>query len=263
MGARPSLRRLTACLCSAALALFVALPAWAEGLIASLSTHRVLIGSNYTGAQIAVFGSVEPEGRRVARADPFDIVVTVTGPKLHLLVREKERVGLFWLNKEQRRFWEAPSFLATLTSRPFSEMGTDDDSRRLQWGLKNKVIATGTGLVIDPGETRFADALIRLKGAGQLYQEVERGVTFLTPTMYRASIILPATAPTGNYDVVVELLSGTVQLARQQTSFEVVQIGFEQQVAWFARTWSIAYGLMAAMVALLFGWLATVIFRRD
>ena len=263
MGQPLLMQSLKAHLCGLALALFVVLPARAEGLITSLSTHRVLIGSNYTGAQIAVFGSVEPEGRRVARADPFDIVVTVTGPKLHLLVREKERIGLFWLNKEQRRFWEAPSFLATLTTRPFSEMGTDDDSRRLQWGLKNKVIATGTGLAIDPGETRFADALIRLKGAGQLYQEVERGVTFLNPTMYRASVILPATAPTGNYDVVVELLSGTVQLARQQTSFEVVQIGFEQQVAWFARTWSLAYGLLAALTAMMFGWLATVIFRRD
>ena len=256
-------RWLKAALPGLVLVLCFAVPASGEGLIASLSTHRVLIGSNYTGAQIAVFGSVEPEGRRVARADPFDIVVTVTGPRLHLLVREKEKTGLFWLNKEQRRFWEAPSFLATMTSRPFAEMGTDDDSRRLQWSLKNKVIATGTGLAIDPGETRFADALIRLKGAGQLYQEVERGVTFLTPNMYRASIILPATAPTGNYDVVVELLSGTVQLARQQTSFEVVQIGFEQQVAWFARTWSVTYGLLAAMMALLFGWLATVIFRRD
>ncbi len=263
MRSRAASRCLTACLWALMMGLSAVSPACAEGLITSLSTHRVLIGSNYTGAQIAVFGSVEPEGRRVARADPFDIVVTVTGPKLHLLVREKERIGLFWLNKEQRRFWEAPSFLATLTTRPFSEMGTGDDSRRLQWGLKNKVIATGTGLAIDPGETRFADALIRLKGSGQLYQEVERGVTFLTPTMYRASIDLPATAPTGNYDVVVELLSGTVQLARQQTSFEVVQIGFEQQVAWFARTWSIAYGLMAAMIALVFGWLATVIFRRD
>ena len=263
MGALRASRRLKACLYAFALGLATIPAARAEGLITSLSTHRVLIGSNYTGAQIAVFGSVEPEGRRVARADPFDIVVTVTGPKLHLLVREKEKTGLFWLNKEQRRFWDAPSFLATLTTRPFAEMGTDDDSRRLQWGLKNKVLATGTGLAIDPGETRFADALIRLKGAGQLYQEVERGVTFLTPTMYRASIILPATAPTGNYDVVVELLAGTVQLARQQTSFEVVQIGFEQQVAWFARTWSIIYGILAALTALVFGWLATVIFRRD
>ncbi len=246
-----------------ALAFCAASPSSGEGLITSLSTHRVLIGSNYTGAQIAVFGSVEPEGRRVARADPFDIIVTVTGPKLHLLVREKERIGPFWLNKEQRRFWEAPSFLATFTTRPFSEMGTEDDAARLQWGLKSKVTATGTGLAIDPGESRFVDALIRLKGGNELYQEVERGVTFLTPTMYRANIALPATAPTGNYDVVVELLSGTVQLARQQTSFEVVQIGFEQQVAWFARTWSIAYGILAAMMAMFFGWLATVIFRRD
>jgi hypothetical protein len=63
--------------------------------------------------------------------------------------------------------------------------------------------------------------------------------------------------------VFVELVSGAVSLARQQTSFEVVQIGFEQQVAWVARNWSMTYGLVTAIMALIFGWLATVIFRRD
>ncbi len=238
-------------------------PAHAEILIASLSTHRVLIGSNYTGSQIAVFGSVERDGRSVARADPYDVVVTVTGPRRHLLVREKDQRGVLWLNKEQRRFGDAPSFMSTLTTRPLAEMGSDEDARRLQLGLKNKLIPAGAALSYDTGESRFTEALIRLKSTDNLYQEIERGVTFLTPGLFRAAVVLPATAPTGNYDVVIELFSGTVQLARQQTNFEVVQIGFEQQVAWFARSWSVVYGLATALTAILFGWLATVIFRRD
>ncbi len=251
----------------AALALLwlLALPATArpEALIVSLSAHRVLIGSNYTGAQIAVFGSVERDGRSVARADPYDVVVTALGPRQHLLVREKDRFGPLWLNSEQRRFGEAPSFLATYTTRLFREMGSEEDARRLNLGLRNKLIPAGAGLSYDIGEARFADALIRIKGAGKLYQEVERGVTFLTPSMFQAPIILPPTAPTGNYDVTVEVYSGQVLLAKQQTSFEVVQIGFEQQVARLARSWSLAYGLATALMALGFGWLATVIFRRD
>jgi uncharacterized protein (TIGR02186 family) len=238
-------------------------PAQAQTLVMSLSTHRVLIGSNYTGAQIAVFGSVEREGRMVARADPLDIAVTVTGPRRHMLVREKEQVGLVWLNQRQRRYGDAPSFLAAMTSRPLAEMGNEEDARRLRLGLRNKLTSPQAALSFDTEETAFTDALIRIKTADRLYQQLERGVTFLTPSVFQAPIVLPATAPTGSYDVLVEIISGGVVLAREQTNFEVVQIGFEQQVANFARSWSLLYGLATALTALLFGWLATVVFRRD
>lgn len=237
--------------------------AQAQTLISSLSTHRVLIGSNYTGAQIAVFGSIEREGRTIARGDPFDILITVTGPRRHLLVREKERRGLLWLNSEQRRFIDAPAFMATFTTRTIAEMGNEEDARRLVIGLRNKLLPPGAGQSFDTGESRFTDALIRLKAEDGLYGEFERGVTFLTPSLFRARLDLPANAPTGNYEVTIELLAGQVQLARQQTSFEVVQIGFEQHVAGFARSWSLLYGLVTALLAILFGWIATVIFRRD
>lgn len=255
-------RHLIGLSCLAAVA-FATQVARAEVLISSLSTHRVLIGSNYTGAQIAIFGSVEREGRTIARADPYDVVITVTGPRRHLLVREKERRGLFWINSAQRRFVEAPSFLASFTTRTIAEMGSENDARRLRLGLRN-ILLQGDSLVsFDAGEARFTDALIRLKAQDKLYSETERGVTFLTPSLFRARLDLPANAPTGNYEVNIVLLVGQAELARQQTSFEVVQIGFEQQVASFARNWSFTYGLATALTALLFGWLATVIFRRD
>ena len=256
----------TACLAAglaAGLGLCPAGPARAEELVASLSTHRVLIGSNYTGAQIAVFGSVEREGRSIGRADPYDIIVTVIGPRQQVVVREKSRHGPLWLNDAQRKFADAPGFLASMTNRTVGEMGSADDARRLQVGLRNRLLPASSMAQADPELLRFVDALIRIKAENKLYQEIERGVTFLTPSLFRSNIVLPATAPTGNYEVIVELASGSVSLARQQTSFEVVQIGFEQQVAWFARNWSMAYGLATAIIALIFGWLATVIFRRD
>jgi uncharacterized protein (TIGR02186 family) len=88
-------------------------------------------------------------------------------------------------------------------------------------------------------------------------------VTFLTPSIFRASIPLPATAPPGNYDVEVALLADTVILARTITHFELVKTGFEQQVGDVARDWSAFYGLATALVAVFFGWSANLIFRRD
>jgi uncharacterized protein (TIGR02186 family) len=109
----------------------------------------------------------------------------------------------------------------------------------------------------------FRDALLRLKRREGLYLEQERGVTFLTPSLFRASIPLPATAPPGNYDVEVVLLADTVILARTQTSFEMVKIGFEQQVGEMARDLAPLYGGATALLALFFGYVASIIFRRD
>ena len=157
----------------------------------------------------------------------------------------------------------ALSFIGTILLANWLAGATTEDLRSLQIAIRDRLIPAGAAMSFDPSEARFTDALIRLRAARQLYQQIERGVTFLAPGLFQASINLPAIAPTGNYDVQVDLYSGTVLLARQQTNFEVVQIGFEQQVGWLARNWSLAYGVATAMIALLFGWLATVIFRRD
>lgn len=256
-------RWLAAPMAALALAAFAVAPAAAETLVTSLSTHRVLIGSNYTGAQIAVFGLIERDARSVARPGPYDLVVTITGPRQHVLVREKRRQGFVWVNDEQRRYGDAPAFLAVLSSRPLAEIGSEEDRRTQRIGLRNRLTPAGAGMSFDAGESRFTDALIRIRASRNLYQEVERGVTFLAPGLFRAAINLPATAPAGSYEVLVELYAGAVQLARQQTNFEVVQIGFEEGVGLFARHYSLAYGLVTALLALLSGWTATVIFRRD
>jgi uncharacterized protein (TIGR02186 family) len=240
-----------------------AMPAAAETLVTSLSNHRVLINSNYTGTSIAVFGAIERDSQTVSRASPYDVVVTVRGPRQFLTVREKERMGPVWLNQEQQKFPEAPAYLSVLSSRSLTDITSDILRQRQRVGLEAIVNApdftNNRGSVDDP----FREALLRLKGREGLYLQSERGVTFLTPSIFRAAIPLPATAPPGNYDVEVMLFAETVILARTSTSFELVKTGFEQQVGDIARDWSAAYGVVTAGLALVFGWLASVIFRRD
>ena len=88
-------------------------------------------------------------------------------------------------------------------------------------------------------------------------------MTFLTPTLFRAAIPLPAEAPTGNYDVDVKLFADGALLTRANSAFEIVKVGFEQFVANAARDHGLLYGLATAMMALLTGWFASVVFRRD
>jgi uncharacterized protein (TIGR02186 family) len=250
-----------------ALALLIGLtpaaPARAESLVASLSTSRVAITSNYTGSSVVVFGAIEKDAQTVARASAYDIVVTVRGPRASLVVREKEPMGPIWLNRERQPFPDVPLYIAVLSSRRVEEITTDALRARLKVGLQAIVGAPDFTFSRGGGDRPFRDALLRLQRREGLYIESPRGVTFLTSSLFRAPVPIPATAPPGNYEVDVLLFSDNVMLSRAQTNFELVKTGFEQQVAAVAREWSLLYGLVVAGVAMLFGWLASVIFRRD
>jgi uncharacterized protein (TIGR02186 family) len=241
-----------------------AAPAQAETLIASLSTSRVAITSNYTGASIVVFGAIERDAQTISRAGPYDIVVMVRGPRASIVVRQKEPMGPIWLNREQQRFVDIPYYVAALSSRAVEQVATDQLRTRLKIGLRGVVYSPEVS-VFRGGEADgpFREALLRLQKQERLWVESARGVTFLTSSLFRSPVQIPAIAPPGNYEVDVMLFSDNVMLSRSQTNFELVKTGFEQQVAAVAREWSILYGLVVAAVALLFGWIASVIFRRD
>ncbi|MFL5235897.1 MAG: TIGR02186 family protein, partial [Microvirga sp.] len=116
-------------------------PARAETLIASLSTARVAITSNYTGSSIVVFGAIEKDAQTVPRAGPYDIVVMVRGPRSSIVVRQKEPMGPIWLNREQQRFVDIPYYVAALSSRPIEQVATDQLRSRLKVGLRGVVYA--------------------------------------------------------------------------------------------------------------------------
>jgi len=248
-----------------AILLALASPARAERLITTLSTSRVLISSNFTGADVVLFGSVERDAQTVARRGVYDIVVTVTGPRETVVTYRKERVFGVWVNADSRTFVKAPSYLTVLANRTINDIADVNTLRRTQTGLARTLLPQEiSGDIADSTrDDPFRQAFLRLKIERGLYREIQNGVTFLTPALYRAAIPIPDNAPTGNYDVDVKLFADGALLARQQTALEIVKVGFEQFVASAAREHGLFYGLATALMALLTGWLASVVFRKD
>jgi uncharacterized protein (TIGR02186 family) len=109
----------------------------------------------------------------------------------------------------------------------------------------------------------FRAAFVRIESEFGLYSESATAVTFLTPTVFRASIPLPSQVPTGIYSIEVKLFAGGEFIAGSSTALEIIKAGFEQYVAEAARDYGLLYGLATAMLALLTGWFASVVFRRD
>ena len=237
----------------------------AERIVASVSNHRVRITSSFTGLELVLFGSVERDGTSVPRRSGYDIVVTVTGPRETLVTRRKERVAGIWVNVESRTFVDVPSYLAVLATKPIDTIAGPDTARRLRLGLTDTLLPQQIGADVadvvrdDP----FRVAFLRLKSERSLYLEAPNAVTFLTPTLYRTTIPLPADVPIGDYDVDVKLFADNAMIARTSSAFELIKVGFEQFVATAARDYSLLYGLATATMALMTGWLGSVMFRRD
>ena len=240
-------------------------PAQAEKLVTTLSTSRVLVYSNFTGADVVLFGSVERDAQTVARRGGYDIVVTVTGPRENILTFRKERVLGIWVNAESRTFVKVPSYLTVLSNRTITDIADLNTLRRTQTGLARILLPQEiSGDIADSiRDDPFRQAFLRLKVERNLYRETQNGVTFLTPALYRAAIPIPDNAPTGNYDVDVKLFADGALLAREQTALEIVKVGFEQFVASGARDYGLLYGLATALMALMTGWFASVVFRKD
>lgn len=255
------MRHRRALLALAAIAV-AASPASAERLITSLSSHQVLVSSSFTGIELVLFGSIEPDKKPVQRKNGYNIIVTVSGPRETMVVRRKDRILGIWTNAESQNFQRAPAYVAVLSNKPLDEIAPAVDLRRTEVGL-NVVPRPYVAAGIQSGDETFRDALIRLRKERRLYVEDTNAVTFLTPTLFRATIQLPAEAPVGTYDVDVRLFADNVELARATSALEVVKVGVEAFVASAAQNHGILYGVLTSLMALLTGWLASVIFRRD
>ena len=237
-------------------ALAAAGPARADRIIASLSADHVRIASNFTGTELVLFGVIERDPA-AAHAGDFDVVVTVKGPAQTVVTRRKERVLGLWVNAGAHTFANVPSYLTVLASKSLAEIVSAETRDRLQIGLAN---------VVPPaqiGDAAHREALVRLRTADKLYLEDARAVSFLTPTVFRATIPLPAEVPIGTYGVSVMLLAAGTMAASADATFEIAKVGFAEFVVSAARDYGLAYGLASVAIALMIGWLASIVFRRD
>ena len=229
-------------------------------LVPDISARRVEIRYSFTGAQLLLFGAIiYPGGRPPAR--PADIVVVLRGPVQPILVREKQKIALIWMNADSNRFRSAPSFYAVASSRPISQLVDNRTAAIYEMGLHNLQLSPGGGALPEK-ERRFEAGLLDLRKRHGLYSENPAGVEISGGVLYRATITIPSQVPVGTYTAETFLVDRGRVLAAATKDIEINKSGFERYIALAARRHEGLYGLAAVLLSLGLGWAAAAVFRR-
>jgi uncharacterized protein (TIGR02186 family) len=244
----------------AAASFLLLMPVRADDLVSGLSQDQIQITSNYTGTDIVVFGAIETADQS-GQAKPRDIVVVVRGPSADIVVRRKVRVAGIWINRDAMRFGGLPSYYFLASTRPISAIAQRDTLQRYQIGLNTLTPQTESTHMPSKAEP-FRQAAIRERQRAHLYAESPDGVEFLSYSLFRARVPVPATVPTGQYTVEVYLFRDGTVISAQSTPLFIDQIGLERRLYNYAHKQPFWYGLAAVFMAMSIGWASSMVFRQ-
>ncbi len=234
----------------------------AEDLATGISRDRIEVTSNFTGADVVVFGAIVSDaGDALPATAARDIVVVVRSDRVSTAtVRKKERLGFIWVNREQRQFAGVPGYYFIASTRPLQDMASVDVLRQFELGLENLAMGPAPGSIGGPRD--FRKAFLESRVRNELYGQHEGAVRFLSGSLFRTTAALPPNVPAGNLKVSVYAFSnGQITSSNSMTLF-VEKSGIERQLSEFAVYWPALYGIAALVLSVLAGFLAAVAFRE-
>jgi uncharacterized protein (TIGR02186 family) len=91
----------------------------------------------------------------------------------------------------------------------------------------------------------------------------EGNVRFLSQTLFKATLFLPANIPLGTHRARAFLFKDGAFIDEDSTGLYVAKDSFERWVFDQARDNGLLYGWAAVLIAILVGWMGRVLFRRD
>jgi uncharacterized protein (TIGR02186 family) len=218
-----------------------------------LSERSIDITTGFNGAKIVVYGTRRGEG---------DIAMIIRGPEQSIVVRRKSRVLGVWMNSQSLRFNDVPGFYALALSRPAESVAPLSVLRRYNIGLDALVFETDDGNDAEKIDT-FREALIRTQQMKGLFPMEPGPVNFVDNDFFKVEFKLPANVPAGIYRVDTFILRDGVVTDTRSAELKVAQNGFSAEIFLFAHNQSLAYAVIAILMALFFGWGAHSLLRRD
>ncbi|WP_182087141.1 TIGR02186 family protein [Aureimonas sp. ME7] len=229
-----------------------------------LSTETISVGTNFGGARLVVFGALDNADQRLLRQGRYDIVVILEGPRRDIVVREKKRFFGLWINRGAERFNGVQSSYSLVSTRALRDIAPTTTLRQLDIGSENLEFEAPNAKGVKSERGReFAEAVRRLNAQRGLFTETVGDIDFVSATLFRANLTLPADLPVGRHVARAILFRDGVFVRERSEDLWVVKTGIESQISRFASTDGGLYGLLAVGVAIFTGWFGRIIFKRD
>ncbi len=224
--------------------------------MSGLGQDVIEITSNYTGSNIVVFGTVERSGALEGR----DIVIVVRGPGSDMTVRRRDRIAGVWINRAAAKLEGMPVYYYLASTRPLAKIATPDALARYGIGVQGlEPAAVSSHHNPEP----FREAALRQLTRRGLYREAPGSIDFLSENLFRTHVPVPADVARGQYNVEVYLFRDGNVVSAQSTPLFIDQTGIERRLFNFAHRNPFGYGLTAVLMAVLMGWLSSLLFRRQ
>jgi uncharacterized protein (TIGR02186 family) len=240
------------------------LPGNKETVEIGLSTDTIAITSGFRGTDLTVFGALDNADPLIQRQGRYDIVVVLEGPERDFVVRRKDRYLGIWVNAESVSFQHIPASYSLASTRNLQDIAAPKVFQQLGLGVNNiyyEPVPDGFGSSAALKE--FTTELPRLKLRQQLYSQRPGDVQFLSSTLFRATLSLPANVPVGKHVARAYLFRNGEFLRESSTSLNIVKAGLEFRIYRAANQFSLLYGLFAVFLAVLTGWMGRLVFRKD
>ncbi|HWU26989.1 MAG TPA: TIGR02186 family protein [Rhizomicrobium sp.] len=239
--------------------LFVASHACAQDLVSGVSQDEVEITSSYAGTSITVFGAIE--GADNTPSTQNDVVVVIRGPTTDMTVRRKARIAGLWINRDQMKLYGMPGYYFVASSRALEKIASAQTLARYQIGLSRLMPLAMATHVAKKGEP-FRIAAIDERARDGLYQQSE-AVEFLSYSLFRVHVPIPATVPRGEYTVEAYLFHDGTVTSAQSTPLYIDQQGLERRLYRFAHSSPFTYGISTVLMAMSLGWLSSLLIRQQ
>ena len=234
-----------------------------ENITIGLSSETVQIATNFTGTDLTIFGSVNNAKADSLATGGYDVIVVLEGPPKPVTIREKKRIVGMWVNADSFSFRDVPRSYVLAATRNLRDVSPEDTFRQLSLGVEQRFFEPA---IENPSPARFdyfSKALREQKIVSGLYREGIGDVRFLSQSLFKASLALPADIPLGTHRARAFLFKNGAFIDEDSTGLYVAKDSFEQWLFNSAQQFGFLYGLAAVALAIFVGWAGRLLFKRD
>lgn len=227
-------------------------------LTATANHSHINVDFFYHGSTMSVRGTSDPG---------VDLVIKLTSPEGHEVLKEKGRVGgVLWMNVATLKLDHIPGIYFLHSTKKVEEVLSKEEQEKYQIGYP--ALQKHVDMVPAANEeekTRWFNEFVRFKENSKVYSTSVGNIS-ITPQNGKGNYYIltewPYQVPPGNYTVTVYAVKDRKVIETAESNIVVEQVGLVKSLAGMAKNNGAVYGVISVFAALAAGFGVGLVFRK-